>query len=113
MKNPKFDNLFDKKVTFLDVIKFLLLVVTLFSTWNIISLITPPSPLAWVRIVAAVGVVEGAFLGFEFATSAAKTRQQTQYATIGFFCSLAVIAIFALPVWLVLHFGLMPLRGRK
>ena len=26
---------------------------------------------------------------------------------------LAVIAIFALPVWLVLHFGLMPLRGRK
>ena len=26
---------------------------------------------------------------------------------------LAAIAIFAVPVWLVLHFGLMPLRGRK
>lgn len=23
------------------------------------------------------------------------------------------IALFALPVWLVLHFGLMPIRGRK
>jgi hypothetical protein len=23
------------------------------------------------------------------------------------------IAIFAVPVWLVLHFGLMPIRGRK
>ena len=26
---------------------------------------------------------------------------------------LAVIAIFAVPIWLVLHFGLMPLRGQK
>ena len=26
---------------------------------------------------------------------------------------LAAIGIFALPIWLVLHFGLMPLRGRK
>jgi hypothetical protein len=26
---------------------------------------------------------------------------------------LTAIAIFAVPVWLVLHFGLMPLRGRK
>ena len=26
---------------------------------------------------------------------------------------LAAIAIFAVPVWLVLHFGLMPFRGRK
>ena len=26
---------------------------------------------------------------------------------------LAAIAIFAVPVWLVLHFGLMPVRGRK
>ncbi len=26
---------------------------------------------------------------------------------------LAAIAIFALPIWLVLHFGLMPLRGQK
>jgi hypothetical protein len=26
---------------------------------------------------------------------------------------LAAIALFAVPVWLVLHFGLMPLRGRK
>jgi hypothetical protein len=26
---------------------------------------------------------------------------------------LAAIAIFAVPVWLALHFGLMPLRGRK
>jgi len=25
----------------------------------------------------------------------------------------AAIALFAVPVWLVLHFGLMPLRGRK
>ena len=26
---------------------------------------------------------------------------------------LAAIVIFAVPIWLVLHFGLMPLRGRK
>jgi hypothetical protein len=26
---------------------------------------------------------------------------------------LAAIAIFALPIWLILHFGLMPLRGNK
>jgi hypothetical protein len=26
---------------------------------------------------------------------------------------LQAIAIFALPIWLVLHFGLMPIRGRK
>jgi len=26
---------------------------------------------------------------------------------------LAAVAIFAVPVWLVLHFGLMPFRGRK
>ena len=26
---------------------------------------------------------------------------------------LAAIAIFAVPVWLILHFGLMPFRGRK
>jgi hypothetical protein len=26
---------------------------------------------------------------------------------------LAAIAIFAVPVWLALHFGLMPFRGRK
>jgi hypothetical protein len=26
---------------------------------------------------------------------------------------LGAIALFAVPVWLVLHFGLMPLRGRK
>jgi hypothetical protein len=26
---------------------------------------------------------------------------------------LAAIALFAVPVWLVLHFGLMPIRGRK
>ena len=26
---------------------------------------------------------------------------------------LAAIAIFAVPIWLVLHFGLMPLRGSK
>ena len=26
---------------------------------------------------------------------------------------LAAIALFAVPVWLVLHFGLMPLRGKK
>jgi hypothetical protein len=26
---------------------------------------------------------------------------------------LAAIALFALPIWLVLHFGLMPLRGQK
>ncbi len=25
----------------------------------------------------------------------------------------AAIALFALPVWLILHFGLMPIRGRK
>lgn len=91
----KGDNLFDSKITLLDVIKILLLIVTMFSTWNIISIMTPDSPVAWVRIMAAVGVVEGAFLGFEFATSAAKNQKQTQYATIGFFCSLGVIAVFA------------------
>jgi hypothetical protein len=89
------DNLFDTKVTPLDVVKVLLLIVTMFSTWNIVELMTPPGAFAWVRELAAVGVVEGAFLGFEYATSQAQSRKQTQLATIGFFCSLAVIAIFA------------------
>jgi len=26
---------------------------------------------------------------------------------------LVAIAVFALPIWLVLHFGLMPIRNRK
>jgi hypothetical protein len=26
---------------------------------------------------------------------------------------LVAVALFAVPIWLVLHFGLMPLRGKK
>lgn len=89
------DNLFDARITPLDVVKTLLLIVTCFSTWNIVDLITPDVALAWVRELAAVGVIEGAFLGFEFATRDAKTRKQMQYATVGFFLSLTVIALFA------------------
>jgi hypothetical protein len=89
------DNLFDTHVTPLDVVKVLLLIVTCFSTWNIISLITPPGNFDWVREIAAVGVVEGAFLGFEYATKGAKNKPQMQYATVGFFLSLTVIALFA------------------
>jgi hypothetical protein len=89
------DNLFDKKWTFLDTIKILLLIVTAFSTWNIISILTPDSPLAFIREIAAVGMVEGAFLGFEYATQKAKSKAQVRKATTGFFCSLAVIGFFA------------------
>jgi hypothetical protein len=89
------DNLFDNKFTFMDFVKLMLLVVTMFSTWNIIDLITPPVAFAFVRELAAVAMVEGAFLGFEFATSKAKSKQQMQYATIGFFASLGVITLFA------------------
>lgn len=89
------DNLFDNKVTPLDVIKILLLIVTGFSTWNVVTLMTPPGSLSFIREAAAVGVVEGAFLGFEFATSKAKSARQAKLATVGFFCSLAVIITFA------------------
>jgi hypothetical protein len=89
------DNLFDKEFTVLDVVKILLLVVTAFSTWNVIDLMTPNTSLSFVREFAALGVVEGAFLGFEMATARAKSRRQTKFATIGFFCSLVVIGVFA------------------
>lgn len=94
MKTDAGDNLFDTKITPLDVVKILLLIVTMFSTWNIVDLMTPDSRWAWVREVAAVGVIEGAFLGFEYATKDAKTRGQMRYATVGFFMSLTVISIF-------------------
>ena len=90
-----FDNLFDKKFTFLDAVKILLLIVTMFSTWNVVDLMTPNTSLAFVRELAAVGVVEGAFLGFEMATAKAKTKRQSDWATTGFFCSLIVIGLFA------------------
>lgn len=89
------DNLFDTKFTFLDAVKILLLIVTAFSTWNVVDLMTPDGSLSFVREVAALGVVEGAFLGFEFATANAKNKRQVNFATWGFFCSLAVIGLFA------------------
>lgn len=89
------DNLFDSKFTFMDFIKIMLLVVTMFSTWNIVDIVTPDVNLAFVREIAAVLVVEGAFLGFERATGNAKSKKQVKLATIGFFCSLAVIGSFA------------------
>ena len=92
MKN---DNLFDTQFTFLDVVKILLLIVTMFSTWNVVDIMTPDTSFSFVRELAAVGVVEGAFLGFEMATSKAKSKRQVKFATIGFFCSLAVIGLFA------------------
>jgi hypothetical protein len=91
----KDDNLFDAHITPLDVVKILLLIVTMFSTYNIVDLMTPNVPFAFVREFAAVGVIEGGFLGFEAATKNAKNIKQTQYATIGFFLSLTVIALFA------------------
>jgi len=91
----KKDNLFDQEFTVLDVVKILLLIVTAFSTWNVIDLMTPDGSFAFVREFAALGVVEGAFLGFEMATAKAKSRRQTKFATIGFFCSLVVIGLFA------------------
>lgn len=94
MKN-KSDNLFDTTFTFLDAVKLLLLVVTLFSTWNVVDILTPDSSVAFIREIAAVGMVEGAFLGFEAATKNAKSKRQKQFSTIGFFCSLAVIGMFA------------------
>jgi len=89
------DNLFDKDFTVLDGVKILLLIVTAFSTWNVIDIMTPDGSLAFIREFAALGVVEGAFLGFEMATAKAKSRRQTKFATIGFFCSLVVIGLFA------------------
>jgi len=89
------DNLFDAKFTFLDFVKICLLVVTMFSTWNIVDIVTPDVNLAFVREIAAVLVVEGALLGFEKATGKAKSKEQVRLATIGFFCSLAVIGVFA------------------
>lgn len=89
------DNLFDTKFTFMDFIKICLLIVTMFSTWNIVDIVTPDNNLAFVREIAAVLVVEGAFLGFERATGNAKSKRQVKLATIGFFCSLAVIGTFA------------------
>lgn len=89
------DNLFDGKFTFLDAVKIALLIVTGFSTWNVVGIMTPDGSWAWVRQLAALIVVEGAFVGFEYATADAKSRRQVRWATIGFFCSLAVISLFA------------------
>lgn len=91
----KSDNLFDSKFTFLDAVKILLLIVTGFSTYNVVDIMTPDGPLSWLREWAAVGIVEGAFLGFEFATANAKSKRQVSFATIGFFFSLVVIGLFA------------------
>lgn len=91
----KSDNLFDTKFTFLDFVKIMLLVVTGFSTFNIVDIITPDGAFAVVREWAAVLVVEGAFIGFELATSKARNQRQVTFATIGFFCSLLVIGLFA------------------
>jgi hypothetical protein len=93
--NKKTDNLFDGEFTFLDLIKILLLIVTMFSTANIVTILTPQSSWSWIREAAAVGMVEGAFLGFEYATAKAKSKKQVQLATIGFFCSITVIGLFA------------------
>lgn len=89
------DNLFDGKFTFLDAVKIALLIVTGFSTWNVVEIMTPDGSWAWVRQLAALIVVEGAFLGFEYATADAKSKRQVRWATIGFFCSLTVISLFA------------------
>jgi hypothetical protein len=89
------DNLFDGKFTYLDGVKIALLIVTAFSTWNVVGIMTPDSSWSWVRQIAALFVVEGAFIGFEFATSDAKSRRQVRWATIGFFCSLTVISLFS------------------
>lgn len=89
------DNLFDTKFTWLDTVKILMLIVTAFSTWSIVDIMTPDVSLAFIREFASVAVVEGAFLGFEFATRDAKNKAQTKKATIGFFASLAVIGLFA------------------
>lgn len=100
----KNDSLFDTEFTWLDAVKILLLVVTMFSTWAVVDIMTPDNSIAFVREIAAVGVVEGAFLGFEKATANAKSRRQVKFATIGFFCSLAVIVLFAFAAGL-LEFG--------
>jgi len=89
------DSLFDNKITPLDVIKILMLIVTGFSTFNIVDIMTPDGTWAWIREWAAVGIVEGAFLGFEYATMKAKNNEQVTFATLGFFVSLTVIAMFA------------------
>lgn len=98
------DNLFDTKFTWLDTVKILMLIVTAFSTWAVVDIMTPDVSLAFIREIASVAVVEGAFLGFEFATRDAKNKKQTQKATIGFFASLAVIGLFAAAAGL-LEFG--------
>ncbi len=92
----KNDTLFDGNFTWLDGMKIALLVLTMFSTWSIVDLVTPDVPLAFVRELAALIIVEGAFLAFEYATSTAKSKKQVEYATKGFFASLIVIVSFAL-----------------
>jgi|GEM_PF-6098235 len=98
------DSLFDKNFTWLDVVKIAMLVMTGFSTWYIVDLITPDVPLAFVREFAALVFVEGAFLSFEYATQHAKSQKQVGYATNGYVVSLAVLVSFALLAG-VLEFG--------
>lgn len=92
----KKDSLFDNKFTWMDAIKVSMLVVTMFSTWNIVDIMTPDTGWAFFREVAAVFFVEGAFLVFEYATTKSKSQEQVKHATNGFFFSLAVIVVFAL-----------------
>ena len=53
----KNDTLFDGNFTWLDGMKIALLVLTMFSTWSIVDLVTPDVPLAFVRELAATGGV--------------------------------------------------------
>lgn len=89
------DNLFDRKWTALDVIKIFFLIVSAFSTWNIVDMLTPESGLSFIRQIASVAIVEGVFVGFEYATWNAKNKKQTSTATLGFYLSVAVIGLFA------------------
>ncbi len=106
------DNLFDAKFTFLDAVKIALLIVTAFSTWNVVDIMTPDTSMSFIRKLAALFVVEGAFIGFEMATADAKSRRQTKFATWGFFCSLVVIGLFA-GVSGLLEFGGMELLAQS
>ena len=55
------DNLFDKDFTMLDAVKILLLIVTAFSTWNVVALMTPDTSFAFgTGLITYRGILRGA-----------------------------------------------------
>jgi hypothetical protein len=90
------DNLFDNRITILDVFKFIVLAYTAYATYTLITAISPGGGVfGFIRPVAAVLLVEGGLLFFERLSQIAKNEKQTRTAQGGHAFSIALIVLLA------------------